>query len=70
MTFITGEQLGLLTTPKEPRRQLNDLMNYLDSQNNGCLRVCTLYGMQGTGTTTLLLQASNQETADAGRFRQ
>ena len=57
MTFITGEQLGLLTTPKEPRRQLNDLMNYLDSQNNGCLRVCTLYGMQGTGTTTLLLQA-------------
>lgn len=57
MTFITGEQLGLLTTPKEPRRQLNDLMNYLDSQNNGCLRVCALYGLRRTGKTTLLLQA-------------
>ena len=39
MTFITGEQLSLLTTPKEPRRQLNGLMDYLDSQNNGCLLV-------------------------------
>lgn len=57
MTFITGEQLNLLATPKEPRRQLNDLMNYLDSQNNGCLRVCALYGLRRTGKTTLLLQA-------------
>lgn len=60
MTFITGEQLHLLVTPKEPRRQLKDLMDYLGSQNNGCLRVCALYGLRRTGKTTLLLQAIKQ----------
>ena len=43
--------------PPKARHPFNTLMDYLNSPNNGCLRVCTLYGMQGTGTTTLLLQA-------------
>ncbi len=57
MTFITGEQLHLLAVPTEPRRQLNDLIDYLNSHNDGCLRVCALYGLRRTGKTTLLLQA-------------
>lgn len=55
MTFITGEQLGLLKTPPEARRQLSDLMDYLNRQDAD--RVCTLYGLRRTGKTTLLLQA-------------
>lgn len=57
ITFITGEQLRLLMPPPKARHPLNALMDYLNQPNDGCLRVCTLYGMWGTGTTTLLLQA-------------
>ncbi len=57
ITFITGEQIRLLMPPPKARHPLNALMDYLNRPNDGCLRVCTLYGMQGTGTTTLLLQA-------------
>ena len=60
MTFITGEQLLLLAVPEQPRRQLADLMDYLNRPNNGCMRVCALYGLRRTGKTTLLLQAIRQ----------
>lgn len=46
-----------MTPPPKARHPFNALMDYLNSSNNGCLRVCTLYGMRGTGATTLLLQA-------------
>lgn len=55
MTYITGEQLLLLQAPAEPRRQLQELNEYLAGQ--GVQSVCTLYGLRRTGKTTLLIQA-------------
>lgn len=55
MVYITGEQLALLQTPAQPRRQLSELMAYLDGHDTWS--VCTLYGLRRTGKTTLLLQA-------------
>ncbi|MDR1135969.1 MAG: AAA family ATPase [Clostridiales Family XIII bacterium] len=57
MNIITGEELGYLKVPPRPRRQFDDLMEYLREQAPARQSVCALYGLRRTGKTTLILQA-------------
>lgn len=64
MTFITGAQLQLLEAPKKMRQQLCGLIEYLCTDGIANQYVFTLYGLHGTGKTTLMIQAIKQLLED------
>lgn len=57
MNILSGETLQYLFAPPSVRGQMRRLMDFLDDDKPHSHSVCMLYGLLGTGKTTLLIQA-------------